>query len=205
MRPQLGSALGVGVLAVALVGCGPSITKGLTPTVETTPATRPGTSTSSTSTSVVTDQPTGATALSLSPSDLWLVSVAYQNFSRFPCAVTPVRETVRSAAVPATGAEWAIATMQPRSGCTVNGQNVDPNQVLGGGPERAGVFEKQSGGSWQMNWFETEPFPCPPNLAVRISTPGPQSPYLPTAVVRAMGLSFSPKCSAAVFVPPHPQ
>lgn len=36
MRRPVGTALGVVALLAALVGCGPSITEGLTPTIETT-------------------------------------------------------------------------------------------------------------------------------------------------------------------------
>lgn len=184
MSPLTRWASGVFALigaTVVLVGCSTpasgttaskrptTIYKGSQGGIGITPSTtaRAGTSSSSGSTSVVTDQPTGATSIRLSRSDLSLISAAYQNFSRFPCAVTPVDGTLKAAIVQATGSDWAIATMQPAAGCTLNdasGEKVDPNRAFPGGPEKSAVFEKKPGGSWQMNWFETEPFPCPPNL-----------------------------------------
>ena len=162
----------------------------------------------------ITDPATGASSVSLASGDLTSISNAFQSFTNFPCTVQPIEGTVKAATVGETGVVWAIATMQPTAGCTIHdgsGATVDPNQVPpfeSGYPETSGVFEREPGGLWVMNWFQSDPFPCPPNLAVSVSTPGPDSAYIPTAVAAAMGLTFASEaaCSpGSIYIPPHPQ
>jgi hypothetical protein len=100
--------------------------------------------------------------------------------------------------------------MESQPGCTVNQDGQPANPMTMGvfdTPQNAAVFTEQPGGAWKVNYFESNPFPCPANLLHPRLTPGVGSPAVPLAVLNAVGVAWSnsPKCNtAAEYIPPPP-
>lgn len=181
----------------------PSSTTGPTAT-EVTPSTVPG---------LPPEQPTGAAAITLTSADLTAIGVAFAQFTSFTaCAVQPVPGQMKAAVVTATGVKWAFGPLQPVAGCTVNvdGAPVSPYRTppFGGEGTSSAVFTDPPGGTWQVNWLESDPFPCPADLNKTRLSPGPGSPAVPLAVLNAVGVlwSSSPKCNtASEYIPTTPR
>jgi hypothetical protein len=115
------------------------------------------------------------------------------------CPVHPVPNTLKAATVTATGISWAFGKLEPQSGCLLtagDGTKLDPHRAYPFGTltGSTGVFEKQPGGPWVMNYWESAPFPCPDNTAVPYLTPGFDRPYVPDAVLTAVHVPFAKGC-----------
>jgi hypothetical protein len=154
------------------------------------------------------EQATGAVEITLTASDLTTIGDLYANETGFTaCAVSPVPGQFYEALISATGLKWAFGTMQPAPGCTVisNGEPVSPYGTwpFGNIAARKALFMQQPGGPWTFNSVGSNPFPCPADLNIPGRTPGPGTPYVPLAVLNAVGVrwSTSPNCSKDVYVP----
>jgi hypothetical protein len=66
---------------------------------------------------------------------------------------------------------------------------------------RTGVFEKDPGGAWVMNSFESDPFPCPALVGY---PPGDGEPYVPLAVLEAFNMKYAKGCQHG-FTPQQPR
>jgi hypothetical protein len=166
--------------------------------------------TSSTPHPATPEPTTGAVALTPTPADLTDFAKAYVQLSRYnACPVQAVASTFMAAVVQATGTGWAFGQLEPKPGCSINdaGQAIDARTAFpfGAKPYDTGVFEKQPGGAWVMNWWESSPFPCPDNTAVPQDTPGHGHPFVPTAVLTAVGVPFAAGCDTNLYVPPYPR
>lgn len=162
--------------------------------------------------SPVTDSPTGAIEMSLTSSDTASIMKAFGEYMGFTqCPLVPVTGTFRAATITSTGVSWAFGQATPQSGCTVqtsSGVREDP--VASGlwsdsAPSNAGVFERQPGGDWVMNSNESEPFPCPDNLSSPYTSPGPSSPYVPSSVLNAVGVTYAASGCGDAFTPQEPR
>jgi hypothetical protein len=147
------------------------------------------------------EMPTGAVEIIPTPADLTAIGNAYVDFTGFShCGVEPVPGQMKAAVIKATGVKWAFGSIQPVPGCTVvvGGKPTSPDVLapFSDADYRRAVFTDQPGGVWRLNWFESDPFPCPADLRLRYQTPGPGTPYVPLAVLNAVGVpwSSSPKC-----------
>jgi hypothetical protein len=154
---------------------------------------------------------TGATAISLSATDLTAIDTAFSDWTGFVqwgCAVQPAT-TLDAAVITATGVEWAFGQMEPEPGClaTQAGQKFNPAEAppfSTGQATSSGIFEKQPNGSWTMNYFESDPFPCPDHPPAE--APGPDAPFVPLAVLNAVSVPYaSSSACASVYVPPAPR
>jgi hypothetical protein len=158
------------------------------------------------------EQPSGAVEITPSAADLDAIGNAYARFTYFTrCQVEPVPGQLRVAVITATGVRWAFGPMQTAPGCTVlhDGQPANPMTLYPfDGPEDKAVFTKKPGGTWTVNWFESYPFPCPADLQVPYQTPGPGNPFVPLAVLNAVGVrwSTSTRCNGPLeYIPPPPR
>ena len=157
----------------------------------------------------IDDLPTGAVALQPSGADIAGIVAAYETFTGYSlCRIRPVPLSLKVARVIASGIRWAFGRFQPLAGCTidVHGRRIDalreaPFAMFGGA---AGVFEKDPGKQWVMNWFESVPFPCPDDPSDTRYAPGPGRPYLPLAVLRAVGVQIARGCSR-ISIPSAPR
>ncbi len=158
----------------------------------------------------ITDSPTGASASSLSTSDIHDLVQAFEEWTKFPgnCTLQPVPGTLKAATVTSTGVRWAFGQFVPPTGCTAttrDGRTVDvvsSKYYIATPPLDAGVFEQKSGGKWQVNSFQSNPWPCPDNLSVEYMTPGTGTPYVPLSVLSAVGVPYAPGCEHA-YTPPQ--
>jgi hypothetical protein len=178
--------------------------------IVTLPPIAPGTATANATAATAppaSEATTGAVGFTPSKDDLAGIGVAYQQFMNFKeCHVEPVPGQLKTAVVSATNVEWAFGPIRPVAGCTIpsDGKQIDPMtaypfQVA---PDAAGVFEKQPGSSWQMNWVESLPFPCPtPTNAPE----GTNSPYVSLSVLNAVGVHYAPGCGSGVIINSRPQ
>ena len=167
-------------------------------TVGVAPGTVPdGSSTTVAPSSTPAEPSNGAVALTPSSSDVTEIGMSFSQFADFTgsnCKVVPVPGTLKAATISSSGVNWAFATMMPASDCTIkdsSGNVIDPNSVApfgGSVAQRSGVFEQQPGGAWTMNSFESQPFPCPPPAG---SSPGYDQPFVPLAVLNAVGVSYA--------------
>ncbi len=143
--------------------------------------------------SPIRQSPTGAKSIILSAADCQALGAAYSDLSGFSdCPVLPMPGTVKAAVITATRVEWAFGLMESQPGCMPtagDGTKFDPNDgyPFAAGSMRGGVFERQPGAPWQMNSFQSNPFPCP-----ALNTPGNDNPYVPLAVLDAVGVSYAP-------------
>jgi hypothetical protein len=171
-----------------------SRTRSSTPTLGTeTPPSRPPSS----------EPANGAVRITLSATDRSAIGNDYAQATAFnQCAVEPVPGQLKAAVISATGVAWAFGTMEPDCRIVRDGQRISPSQMFpfGAIPDNAGVFEKQPGGAWHINWVESDPFPCPPVSSRPDGTPGPGSPMVPLAVLNAVGVSYAPGCDH-VYIP----
>ncbi len=148
---------------------------------------------------------TGAVAFKPTAADVAGIVDAYLQFTRYiertggGCPVQAVPNTLNAATVTATGISWAFGRLEPQSGCDAH--LAYPFAIKTGD---TGVFEKQPGGPWVMNYWESDPFPCPDNTAVLYLTPGIDRPYVPDAVVSAVGVHFAKGCDH-IFVQSAPR
>jgi hypothetical protein len=131
---------------------------------------------------------------------------AYVHYAQWEgCSVHQVPGTFKAATVAATGVSWAFGKFAPQSGCTViaGNQTYDANRAYPFGVQTGdtGIFEKQPRGVWEMNSFETDPFPCPADISDAGRTPGPGNPYVPLAVLDAVGLHWVTGCDHATTAP----
>jgi hypothetical protein len=181
----------------------PSSTSPVTSTTtNVTPSTVPG---------LPPEQPTGAVEITPTAADLTAIGSAYASFVFFDaCPVEPVDGKLEAAEISATGVKWAFGPMQPAAGCTImsDGKPQSPYLAYPFGDTVASkaVFTEQPGGTWKVNWFESDPFPCPADLNHPWLSPGPGSPAVPLAVLNAVGVrwSSSPKCNTALELIPLP-
>jgi hypothetical protein len=157
------------------------------------------------------EQPSGAVEITPTVADFTAIGSAYATFVGFTeCAVEPVRGQLHVAVITGTGVKWAFGPMQPVVGCTTMSHDVRVSPYLAypfhNTPENAAVLTEQPGGAWRVNYFESDPFPCPADLNHPWLTPGPGSPTVPLAVLNAVGVpwSSSPKCNTALEVIPLP-
>jgi hypothetical protein len=160
---------------------------------------------------VVTDSPSGATALSLSHSDLDEIVSAYQTWTNFSgnCTVVPVKGTLHAATITETGVSWAFGQFDPPPGCTVNlstgTADIITSKVFEDAPpQNSGVFEKQPGGAWEMNYYQSVPFPCPDNLTAVGYAPGYDTPFIPLSVLNAVRVSSASGCGH-IYIPRPPR
>jgi hypothetical protein len=109
--------------------------------------------------------------------------------------------------ISATGVDWAFGTMEPKPGCTYtqDGNQVDPSTAYPFGTSPSGVFEKQPGGAWVMNYFETVPFPCPDFPGTAEGTPGAGQPWVPLAVLNAVSVPYASSGCTSLYEPPAPR
>ena len=216
----------VAVLALVLAACttDPSREASSSTTTTRTPSTTPQAPSRTTvtpSTSRITpstvpglppEEPTGAVQFTPTAADLAAIGNAYAQFTGFShCPVEPVSGQLKAAVITATGVKWAFGQIQPAAGCTVinDGKrySADIAAPFSDADYRKAVFTEQPGGTWSLNWFESNPFPCPADLRLRYQTPGPGTPYVPLAVLNAVGVpwSSSPKCDTPLeYVPVNP-
>lgn len=159
----------------------------------------------------VTDSPSGATKLSLSQTDISEIVQAYESWTQFRgnCTLVPVQGTLKAATIAASGISWAFGQFAPPAGCTVQlstgtADIISSHAFDNSLPHDSGVFEKQGGGSWQMNYYESVPFPCPDNLSAYGHSPGYDTPYVPLSVLNAVGVSYASGCEN-IFIPPAPR
>jgi hypothetical protein len=163
---------------------------------------------------------TGARPITLTAADQQAIVSAYQLWSGFDnvCQVLPVPGTLKAAVIEAIGVKWAFGTFRPAPGCKLkfsDGEPIDPYKAspfaLEGGD--TGIFEQQPGqqpadggpiGSWEMNYFETTPFPCPDDLSTPSGTPGYDNALLPRSVVNALHLHYAGGCKNA-YAPDPPR
>jgi len=125
------------------------------------------------------------------------------------CVVTPVSGQMQAALITATGVKWAFGPLQPAAGCTLirSGSPVSPYLTYPfKGVTSKAVFTEQPGATWTVNWFESDPFPCPADLSLPLQSPGRGTPFVPLAVLRSVGVpwSNSPKCNTALQYIPDP-
>ena len=161
----------------------------------------------------VPDPATGAVAITLTSADNSAIGTAFAQWTAYvdqtKCPVRPA-STLDAAAISATGVEWAFGVMEPKPGCTVTDENnntVNANTDSpfdGGASFSTGVFEKQPTGSWTMNSYESIPFPCPDKPGAAFNEPGPTRPYVPLAVLNAVGVPYASGC-ANMYTPPEPR
>ncbi len=204
---RVGTVLLLAVVAASCSSQGPSTRLGTSGTTGATSASSSdqspvpttassGTTTSSVSPPAVPNPPSGATATTLSSSDMTDIASAFESFARIPpsCQVAVVSGSVKAATVLATSTTWAFLRVAPTSTCRISA--VDPTAdpktaypfALPGGD--TGIFQRVASGAWSMNYFETVPFPCPPNTALGES-PGPGSPIVPLSVLNAVRTSYA--------------
>jgi len=160
-----------------------------------------------------------AVAISLTANDQAELGQAYTDFTGLaqlfdsgppytdPFPVQAVPGTLHAAVITATGVRWAFARMEPKPGCTwkMDGRRINPLHAgpFAGGATSAGVFEQDPGGPWIMNYFETYPFPCPdlhPPVADGHGLPT-DSPWVPPAVLTAVGVPYAPTGCNTVYIP----
>jgi hypothetical protein len=160
----------------------------------------------------VPDAATGAVAITLTSGDNSAIGTAFAQWTSYEdpteCPVQPA-STLDAAVISATGVEWAFGLMEPKPGCTVteDGKTVNANTDSpfdAGVSESTGVFEKQPSGSWTMNSYESTPFPCPDKPGAAFNEPGPYRPYVPLAVLNAVGVSYASGC-ANMYTQPQPR
>ncbi len=157
-----------------------------------------------------TDDPTGASPVALTDADYMAMESLFSQWSGFTsCPIVAIPSTFHAAVISTTGVTWAFGKVESQSGCTVkdiSGQDVAPISLGELAPPyyNGGVFEKQPGGNWVMNSYESDPFPCPDNPAYSWGTPGFDLPWVPLSVLNAVGVAYAPAgCANAVTQPPN--
>jgi hypothetical protein len=163
-----------------------------------TPLTRPATS------PTIAQSSTGAKAITPSADDCAAIAQAYGKVASTTCPIVPVPGTLKEAVIETSGAKWAFGQMEAKPGCLIpdgTGHGVDPNSLypLSSSPENSGVFERPPEGTWQLNYVESIPFPCPAT-----ETPGPNNAFLPLAVLRAVGVPYATTGCDQVALPTLP-
>jgi len=139
------------------------------PTTTAALSTRTGV-TPSTVAGLPTEQPTGAVEITPTAADLSPIGMAYATFVGFvACPVEPVPGELHAAVITATRVKWAFGQMQPMPGCMIVSNGAPPQGPylafpFGDVTDRGAVFTEQPDGTWRVNWFESDPFPCPADL-----------------------------------------
>jgi hypothetical protein len=151
------------------------------------------------------DPSTGAVPLALTGHDYAEIEAQYKQWDRFQfCPIVAEPTTFRAATITATGVAWGFGTFQPQPGCTylnAQGQRVDPVQNGDFLPAwSGGVFEREPGAPWMMVSFRSTPFPCPVNPG---DTPGPNRPWVPFAVLKAVGVHYASTGCDHIIDPPQ--
>jgi hypothetical protein len=171
-------------------------------TTDVTPSTVPG---------LPPEKPAGAAAFTPTLADLIAIGDAYAQFTGFvDCSVEPVPGQLKAAVITATGVKWAFGKMEPTAGCaSLYGTLQSPYLAFPFGDitDRGAVFTEPPGGTWTINYFESNPFPCPADLRHPRLSPGLGSPSVPFAVLNAVGVpwSTSPKCGTPLeYIPEAP-
>jgi hypothetical protein len=196
--PLIAILMAVSVLASCSTG-----KERTTATTTETPSTVPG---------LPQKKPTGAVEFSPTAADLAAISDAYVQFTGYSdCPVETLPGQMKAAVITATGVKWAFGALQPAAGCTVINDGKQYNPYLAApfsdADDRKAVFMEPTGATWQLNWFESNPFPCPADPNHPRSLPGRGSPGVPLAVLNAVGvpLSTSPQCNTPLeFIPDAP-
>jgi len=211
--PLVAAILTTMVMAACSTGAKRAVTSSTTKVPTTTEAAST-TSIDATPSSVLgfpPEKPTGAVEFTPTAADLTAIGDTYAQFTGFvECSVEPVPGQMKAALITATGVKWAFGTVEPTAGCTsLYGTLQSPYRAFpfGDVTDRGAVFTEQPGGSWRVNWFESNPFPCPADLNRRYQTPGRGTPFVPLAVLNAVGVpwSSSPKCNGPLqYVPEGP-
>lgn len=114
------------------------------------------------------------------------------------CLTVPAPGTLLEAVVSASDVKWAFGRIEAKPGCKAIGANSGTYNANSRYPlifpYNRGVFEKQRGGSWSLNYVESLPFPCPATRA-----PGSGNPFVPLAVLNAVGVHYATGCDYAVW------
>lgn len=148
------------------------------------------------------EQPGGAVQITPTAADLAAIGAAYVHFTGWTyCPLSPVAAQLKVAEITGTGVKWAFGPMEAPAGCTVMSDGAPHSPYifypLSDGAARNGIFSEQPGGEWMMNSFESIPFPCPADLNRSYQTPRSGTPFVPLAILNALGVrwSNSPLCN----------
>lgn len=173
----------------------------------------PNAETSATGTAVPTTELPTATTSAPTQSDISAIQAAFVSYWSLPTTCPVVLSGTLQLAYDAAGTGWAVGLMVPGPTCAIyreplanerpgpgpnGGYSVSPMGIEAFGTNQKSVFSRLPGYGWLMDGLAGFPFPCP---APQGEAPGPTNGALPSAVVKAFGLTYATNCVSVYFAP----